>query len=61
MKQPGGEWRFMRLRAEQLYEEGEVKRSLRIMRLINREQEARFASLAKKTQTESHHKIVSTH
>lgn len=36
------EWRFMQLRAAQLYEEGDVKGALRLMRCINLEQLGRF-------------------
>ena len=32
------EWCFLRLRAAQLYEEGNVKAALKLMRTINREQ-----------------------
>jgi len=36
------EWRFVQLRAAQLYEEGDVKAALRLMRCINLEQLCRF-------------------
>lgn len=49
-------WRFLRQRAEQLYEEGEVKLALRLMRDINRQQARSF-----ETQPEKEKKIVSTH
>lgn len=39
------EWRFLRKRAEQLYEEGDLRRALRLMRRINLQQEAAFAQL----------------
>ncbi len=32
------EWCFLRLRAAQLYDEGDVKAALKLMRTINREQ-----------------------
>jgi len=37
------EWRFLRNRAEQLYEEGDTRRALRLMRRINLQQEEAFA------------------
>ena len=49
------EWRFMRLRAQQLYEEGEVRKALRMMWLINEEQEEWF-----RAKTDEEKKIVST-
>lgn len=49
-------WRFLRQRAQQLYEEGEVKLALRLMRDINREQARYFEE-----QTPKEKKIVSTH
>jgi len=52
-------WRFMRTRAQQLYEEGDVKRSLRLMRLINAEQEERFQKYLEAEMEDR--KIVSTH
>jgi len=61
MHQNSKEWRFMRLRAEQLFEEGEAVKALRMMRLINREQERRFAALSRAEEKQSHQKIVSTH
>ena len=54
-------WRFMRKRAEQLYEEGEVKRSLRLMRRINQEQAEAFHAGEQEERTEKSDKIVSTH
>ena len=51
-------WRFMRLRAEQLYEEGEVQKALRMMRLINREQQRQFEKTLQ--DEKDHQKIVST-
>ncbi len=48
-------WRFLRQRAEQLYEEGEVKLALRLMRDINRQQARSFE------EEEKEKKIVSTH
>ena len=44
MKDSREQWRFMALRAAQLFEEGECEKSLRLMRLINREQEKRFCA-----------------
>jgi len=52
-------WRFMRTRAQQLYEEGDVKRSLRLMRLINDEQAERFLQQLEEEREDE--KIVSTH
>lgn len=49
-------WRFLRLRAEQLYEEGEVRLALRLMRDINRQQVLTFREMMQKEK-----KIVSTH
>ena len=54
-------WRFMRDRAQQLFEEGDVKRSLRLMRLINAEQEERFARCMAEEEETMVKKIVSTH
>ena len=51
-------WRFMRLRAEQLYEEGEMKKALRLMSLINHEQQMQFEKQLQDVKI--HHKIVST-
>lgn len=50
------QWRFLRQRAQQLYEEGEIKLALRLMRDINRQQIRSFEQ-----QTEKEKKIVSTH
>ena len=36
------EWCFLRLRAEQLFEEGEVKAALKLMKNINREQQRKL-------------------
>ena len=36
------EWQFVQLRAAQLYEEGNVKGALKLMRCINLEQIRRF-------------------
>ena len=50
------EWCFLRLRAEQLYEEGEVKAALKLMKNINREQQRRLdrhTSNVNKTKTVS--------
>lgn len=44
MKDSREQWRFMALRAAQLFEEGECEKALRLMRLINREQEKRFCA-----------------
>ena len=52
-------WRFMRTRAQQLFEEGDVKRSLRLMRLINVEQVERFEACLESEKEDR--KIVSTH
>jgi len=52
-------WRFMRKRAEQMYEEGDVRRALWLMRRINQKQEEAFCRAAK--QEEEENKIVSTH
>ena len=52
-------WRFMRTRSQQLYEEGDVKKSLRLMRLINAEQEERFQKYLEAEMEDR--KIVSTH
>lgn len=60
VKQNSDSWRFMRLRAQQLYEEGDTRRSLRMMRLINREQEARFEALLNREEGKQEHKFVST-
>ena len=49
-------WRFLRQRAEQLYEEGQVKLALRLIRDINRQQARCFDEQAEKEK-----KIVSTH
>ena len=51
------EWCFLRLRAEQLFEEGEVKAVLRLMKNINREQQRR---MDKHTSNMNESKIVST-
>ena len=37
------EWRFLQLRAAQLFEEGNVKAALKLMRSINLEQSKRLA------------------
>ena len=58
MQEKHEEWRFMRRRAEQLFEEGDVKRSLRMMRLINRRQQEAFDEKRKQKRTNC--KIVST-
>ena len=58
MQEKHEEWRFMRRRAEQLFEEGDVKRSLRMMRLINRRQQEVFDEKRKQKRTNC--KIVST-
>jgi len=51
-------WRFLHLRAAQLYEEGDVRRALRLMDQINRAQAEAFRrENAKNEQTE---KSVST-
>ena len=57
MMDPREEWRFMALRAAQLFEEGECEKALKMMRLINREQEKRFQRLIKENVPR---KIVST-
>lgn len=57
MKDHREEWRFMRMRAEQLYEEGETAKALRMMRLINREQEKWFQRISEE---DTQKKIVST-
>jgi len=36
------EWRFLQLRAAQLFEEGNVKAALKLMKTINREQVRRL-------------------
>ncbi len=51
------EWCFLRLRAEQLFEEGEVKAALRLMKNINREQQRR---MDKHTSNMNESKTVST-
>ena len=38
MTEKRDEWSFLRLRAAQLYEEGDAKAALRLMKRINREQ-----------------------
>ena len=38
MAEKRDEWCFLRLRAAQLFEEGDVKAALRLMRTINQEQ-----------------------
>jgi len=58
MQENRGEWRFMRRRAEQLFEEGDVRGSLRLMRLINRRQQEAFDGRKKQKRTNC--KIVST-
>ena len=57
MKDSREEWRFMALRAAQLFEEGECEKALKMMRLINREQEKRFHRLIGENEPK---KIVST-
>ena len=42
------EWCFLRLRAAQLFEEGNVKAALRLMKTINREQARRLAEMTVK-------------
>ena len=54
-------WRFMRKRAEQLYEEGEMRRALRLMRRINQVQEEAFKRPAENSIADDGNKIVSTH
>ena len=58
MKRNSNPWRFMRIRAEQLYEEGEVQKALRMMRLINREQQLQFENQLR--EPKFHQKIIST-
>ena len=57
MMDPREQWRFMALRAAQLFEEGECEKALKMMRLINREQEKRFHRLMRDNEPK---KIVST-
>ena len=57
MKDSREQWRFMALRAAQLFEEGECEKALKLMRLINREQEKRFCALMNENVPK---KIVST-
>ena len=47
------EWQFLQLRAAQLFEEGEVKKALRLMRTINAEQLCRFEQEDEYEQTEN--------
>lgn len=54
-------WRFMRRRAEQLYEEGEVRRALRLMRRINQAQTGAFKRSDREDAPSKQKKIVSTH
>ena len=42
------EWCFLRLRAAQLYEEGDVKAALRLMKSINLEQAKKLEETAAK-------------
>ena len=49
------EWRFLRNRAEQLYEEGDTRRALWLMRRINLQQEAFFVqALAQENVADNH-------
>ena len=47
------EWQFLQLRAAQLFEEGEVKKALRLMRTINAAQLCRFEQEDEYEQTEN--------
>ena len=42
------EWCFLRLRAAQLFEEGNVKAALRLMKTINQEQTKRLRKMQEK-------------
>lgn len=61
MDQNREEWRFMRKRAEQLYEEGEVRCALRMMARINLAQEKAFQHTTDAMSMNHEKKIVSTH
>lgn len=61
MEQSREEWRFMRKRAEQLYEEGEVRCALRMMARINLAQENAFRHRTDEMSMNHGKKIVSTH
>jgi len=52
------DWRFLRTRAAQLYQEGDVRGALRMMRTLNRLQCEKFQQLTEENMNES--KIVST-
>lgn len=49
MNQKQETWLFLQLRAAQLFEEGDSKGALRLMKQINREQQKRFFSRTEKT------------
>lgn len=58
MKEYRDEWHFLRARAAQLFEEGDVRGSLRLMRTLNRLQCEAFHKLMAENMNEP--KIVST-
>lgn len=58
MKNHRDEWHFLRMRAAQLYQEGDVRGALRMMRTINRLQSEKFKQLTMENVNEP--KIVST-
>lgn len=58
MKNHRDEWHFLRTRAAQLYQEGDVRGALRMMRTINRLQSEKFKQLTMENVNEP--KIVST-
>ena len=58
MKNHRDEWHFLRTRAAQLYQEGDVRGALRMMRILNRLQSDKFRKLTEENVNES--KNVST-
>ena len=58
MKKHRDDWRFLRERSAQLYQEGDVRGALRMMRTLNRLQCEKFKQLTEENVNEP--KIVST-
>lgn len=58
MKKHRDEWRFLRARAAQLYQEGNVRGALRMMRTLNRLQCEKFQQYTEENVNEP--EIVST-
>lgn len=58
MEKPRDDWRFLRARAAQLYQEGNVRGALRMMRTLNRLQCEMFRRFTEENVNER--KIVST-